>query len=171
MLMKLHIHGRESLRKRAAEIPEITPEIKKLAGDMFETMYYNDGIGLAAPQVGVSLQIAVIHVPREETGKMVLINPVILERSGSVTIDEGCLSVPGITASVKRAEEVTVEFTTLAGKRKRKSCKGLTALAVQHEVDHLEGKLYIDRISVARRTLLSGKLRRLGRRGAGGETP
>ncbi len=169
MPMDLRIHGDEVLRKRASEITEITPEIKELAESMLETMYLSDGVGLAAPQIGISLRIAVIHVSKEGAGKLVLINPVIRERSGSMMVEEACLSVPGIGAPVERATEVTVEFTTLSGKRKTKRVTGVTAQAVQHEIDHLDGKLFIDRISAARRALLSGKLRKLRKRGEGGK--
>jgi peptide deformylase len=165
MRMDLRVHGEDVLRRRAAEIPEITPEIKELAENMLETMYACNGVGLAAPQVGVSLRIAVIHVPQEEAGRLILINPVILERKGSVKMEEACLSVPGVDAPVERAEGVTVEFTTLAGKRKKLTVTGITARAVQHELDHLDGHVFIDRLSTGRRALLAGKLRKLSKRG------
>jgi len=169
MRMDIYLFGDEVLRKRAAEITDITPEIKRLAENMLETMYYHEGLGLAAPQVGVPLRLTVMDIRQEGSGKVVLINPVIREIGGKQMMEEGCLSFPEIVVPLERATELTVEFTALSGKRKERKMIGLAAQAVQHEIDHLDGVLLIDRMSVARRTLLAGRLRRLRKRGERGE--
>lgn len=169
MRMEICLFGDETLRKRADEIADVTPEIKRLAENMLETMYYHDGLGLAAPQVGIPLRLAVIDVRSEGSGKIVLINPAIRETGKMKTMEEGCLSFPGITAPIERATELTVEFTTLSGSRKRKQMAGVAAQAVQHEIDHLDGVLLVDRMGVARRALLAGRLRQLRKRGEKGE--
>lgn len=169
MIREIFLYGDQVLRRKAEEITGITPEIEGLAGDMLETMYRHRGLGLAGPQVGVSKRIVVIDVPQEGSGRLVLVNPVIREVEGMVTLEEGCLSFPDITAPVERGAGVAVEYTTLGGKLRTKMVSGVTAEAVQHELDHLDGVLFVDRISTARRALLSGKLRRLRRRGEKGE--
>lgn len=169
MLLDVLLFGDETLRKKAGEVSAVTPEVRKLAGDMLETMYYHDGLGLAAPQVGILLRMCVMDVPREGCGKMVLVNPAIRECGPSETVDEGCLSFPGITAPIERAIEVTVEFTDLTGKRRSKKVTGLTAQAVQHELDHLDGVLLVDRMGMARRAVLAARLRGVRKRGERGE--
>ena len=168
MLLSVMLFGDETLRKKAGEVPGVTPAVKKLAADMLETMYYHDGLGLAAPQVGVPLRLFVMDVPREGHGKLVLINPAVRDPGVTVRVEEGCLSFPGITAQVPRSAEVTVEFTDLSGTRRSKRIAGVTAQAVQHELDHLDGVLLVDRMSLARRAMLAVKLcgiRARGRRG------
>jgi len=169
MRLDIYLFGDELLRKRASDITDITPEIRRLAEDMLETMYYHEGLGLAAPQVGVPLRLTVMDIRRDGSGKIVLINPVIREIRGKQAMEEGCLSFPDIVASIERATELTVEFISLSGKRKENKMSGVAAQAIQHEIDHLDGVLLIDRMSVARRALLAGRLRRLRKRGAGGE--
>ena len=169
MLLNVLLFGDETLRKKAGEVPSVTSDIRKLAGDMLETMYYHDGLGLAAPQVGVSLRLCVMDVPREGCGKMILINPAIRECGAAESVEEGCLSFPEIKASVARAVEVAVEFTDLSGKRKSKKVSGLTAQAVQHELDNLDGVLLVDRMGRARRAMLAARLRALRKRGERGE--
>lgn len=169
MRMDIYLFGDELLRTRADEIADITPEIKRLAENMLETMYYHEGLGLAAPQVGIPLRLVVIDVRNEGSGKVVLVNPVIREMGSMQTMEEGCLSFPGIVAPIERAAGLTVEFTTLSGKRKEKEMSGVAAQAVQHEIDHLDGMLIVDRMSVARRALLAGRLRKLRKRGERGE--
>jgi len=164
------LYGDDVLRRKSAEIPEVTPELATLAENMFETMYYHEGLGLAAPQVGIPIRLVIIDAPGEDTGRRVLINPVISEAGETVILEEGCLSFPEIAALVERAGELTVEFTTLAGKRKKQRVSGVLAQAVQHEIDHLDGVLLVDRMGAARKALLSGKLRKLRRRGEQGES-
>jgi peptide deformylase len=169
MRLDIYLYGDEVLRRRAGEVERVTPEIRELVENMLETMYSGDGLGLAAPQVGVSLRVVVIDVPHEGSGKLMLVNPVILEAAGSAMMDEGCLSFPDIVVPVQRATEVTFEYTTLGGKKRTRKASGVTAQAVQHEIDHLDGKLLVDRMSAARKALFAGKLRRLRKRGEKGE--
>lgn len=169
MLLDILLFGDAVLRKKADEVPAVTAAVRDLAANMLETMYYHDGLGLAAPQVGVSLRLFVMDVPRDGCGKTVLVNPVIRERGETGAVEEGCLSFPGIAGAVARAAEVVVEFTDLSGKRVSKGVKGVAAQAVQHELDHLDGVLLVDRLSLARRALLAAKLRVLKKRGARGE--
>lgn len=165
----IRLYGDEVLRRRAVEMGEVTPELESLVRDMFRTMYDHQGLGLAAPQIGFSIRVAVIDVPREKSGRIVLIDPEIISASGAELMEEGCLSFPEITAPVERAVEVEVEFTTLGGTRRRKKVSGVTAQAVQHEIDHLDGILLVDRMNRTRRTILRGRLRRLRKRGERGE--
>jgi peptide deformylase len=130
------------LRQKAKRIRAIDGSIKKLAGDMVETMHSASGVGLAAPQVGVSLRLIVIGIPGEED--IVLVNPQIVRRKGERLVNEGCLSVPGYVGQIKRAESVRAKGQDLDGKEIRIKADGLLAEALEHEVDHLNGVLYID---------------------------
>ena len=131
------------LKQKAKKVPAIDGSIKKLIRDMLETMHAEPGrVGLAAPQVGVPLRIIVIGMPEEED--LVLINPQIVRRRGERVIDEGCLSVPGYFGQIKRAESITVKGRDRDGKEARLKAEGLLAQALEHEIDHLNGTLYID---------------------------
>jgi len=131
------------LKQKAKKVHAIDRSIKKLVRDMLETMHAEPGrVGLAAPQVGVPLRVIVIGIPEEED--IVLINPQIVRRRGERIIDEGCLSVPGYTGQIKRAEAVTVKGKDQNGKELRVKAEGLLAQALEHEIDHLNGTLYID---------------------------
>ncbi|MDP2744875.1 MAG: peptide deformylase [Dehalococcoidia bacterium] len=130
------------LRLKAKRVRAVDASILKLIDDMIDTMHHVNGVGLAAPQVGKSLRIAVIHVPEQEI--LVLINPEVVRKSGEVLLDEACLSVPGYRGQVKRATSVTVKALNRQGKEVRVKGTELLGQALQHEVDHLEGKLYID---------------------------
>jgi peptide deformylase len=135
------------LRKKARRVSSVDASVKKLIKDMFETMYDAPGVGLAAPQVGVSLRVIVIGVPEGEEGAMreiALINPEMVKKKGERLLKEGCLSVPGFFAEVKRSEQVTVKGRDEAGKEVRIKADGLLAQALEHEIDHLNGVLYID---------------------------
>ena len=142
--------------------------LRPLVDDMFETMYSEPGIGLAAPQVGVSKRLVVLaEVADDEAGenvgpRLVLVNPEIHWRSGDlVPYEEGCLSVPDITESVERPRVIRFSYTDLDGKRHERETEGLLARVVQHEVDHLDGILFIDRLSLVKRQLLRKRLKRL----------
>ena len=142
------------LRAVADEIPEVTDEIRVLAKDMLETMYDAPGIGLAAPQIGELKRIVVMDLSKEgETpDPIVMINPEILKYSEeTVTTEEGCLSIPEIYYEVERPAEVTVEYTDLEGKRVTRDAKERLAVCIQHELDHLDGVLYIDYLSRLKR--------------------
>lgn len=152
------------LSRPTERVTEITPEIQKLIDDMAETMYDDDGIGLAAPQVGVSLRVLVMDVaPKEEQGPnlVALINPDIVEREGETTYDEGCLSFPGLSVEVRRAAKVRVKALDRQGEPVELEAEGLPAICLQHEIDHLDGVVFIDRVSPLKRRLALREYRRL----------
>jgi len=161
--LSLTIVGNPVLRRRAEEIAEFDADLEAFAERMFEVMYEEEGVGLAAPQVGVSRRIAVLDVPLEEGESWVgvLVNPRILETRGIQKGQEGCLSVPGLREEVSRADWLKVEAQDLKGETFTLECTELLSRAVQHEVDHLDGILYVDRLSPVRRRLLSRKLKQL----------
>lgn len=131
------------LKRKAKKVHTIDGSVKKLIRDMLETMDAEPGrVGLAAPQIGVSLRVIVIGIPEEE--EVILVNPEIVRRRGERIIDEGCLSVPGYFGQIERAESVTVKGRDRNGKEIRIKAEGLLAQALEHEIDHLNGKLYID---------------------------
>jgi peptide deformylase len=133
------------LRQKAKRVRTIDGSIKKLIADMLETMHADPGrVGLAAPQVGVSLRVIVIGIP--DKADIVLINPEIVRRKGSRLVSEGCLSVPGYAGQISRAESVTAKGRDPSGKEIRIKAEGLLAQALEHEIDHLNGRLYIDHL-------------------------
>ena len=140
--LKILTAGDPVLRQTAAEVTKIDKKLLKLLKDMAETMYAAEGVGLAAPQIGVSKRIVVIDVG---DGIIEMINPVIVNKEGSVVGGEGCLSVPEYEGEVERAEKVECEFTDRSGKRYLIETDGLLAIAIQHELDHLDGVLFIDK--------------------------
>lgn len=148
-------YGEEPLREASQPVTEINDDIRRLVEDMFETMYESKGVGLAAPQVGVNLRLAIIDIGEDP---LVLINPQILKHSGKETCDEGCLSFPGLTEKVERAKKVVAEATDLDGSVYEIEAEGLLARAIQHELDHLDGVLFIDRISKARKLQIKHEL-------------
>ena len=135
--------GDPVLKQIAAPIDRLTKRHRQLLDDMAETMYSADGVGLAAPQVGKSLRIVVIDV-QDEHGLLELVNPVITTREGTVVDSEGCLSVPQVYGDVERAERVTVEYMDRRSRRRSLTAEGLLARCIQHECDHLDGRLFID---------------------------
>ena len=142
---------------------EITPDLTRLAGDMFETMHANAGVGLAAPQVGVHARLFVLELPPDDDDplsgrRFVLINPELELTGARKEMVEGCLSLPGFRAMVTRAEGVTVAFTQLDGARVSLDARGLFAQAVQHEVDHLDGVIFVDHLSAMKRNIILRKL-------------
>jgi peptide deformylase len=145
--LNIEMLGSEVLRKPAREVGEIDEALRLLAEDMFETMYAAEGIGLAGPQVGVSRRIIVVDVRQEGVEPMALINPRVIE-AGSRTekAEEGCLSIPGVSAAVERPEQVTVEALDIEGHPVRLEADGLLARCLQHEIDHLDGILFLDRV-------------------------
>lgn len=149
------------LRRRAEPVGEITPEIRKLVEDMVDTMYDEVGIGLAAPQVGVSLRLIVVG---DEGGQGVraLVNPLLVDQGGQATAEEGCLSIPGVFAQVTRADWVRVEAHDLEGRPLRVEGRGLLARVLQHEMDHLDGVLFIDRLDPVTRDRIKRKIRKEG---------
>jgi peptide deformylase len=132
------------LRKKARRVPAIDGSVRKLVHDMIETLHAEPGrAGLAAPQIGIPLRVIVIGLPDEEED-MVIINPEMVRRRGERLIDEGCLSIPGYYGQIRRAESVTVKGRDVSGKEIRLKAEGLLAQALEHELDHLNGMLYID---------------------------
>ena len=146
------------LRTKAQPVSVFDPALKQLAADMLETMYEAPGIGLAATQVNVHKQLIVLDVTEEKNQPLVLINPKIVEHEGSQTYQEGCLSVPGIFADVDRADRIRVEAQDVDGKAFTLDADGLLAVCIQHEMDHLVGKLFVDYLSPLKRELVRKKL-------------
>ena len=142
-ILEIKKAGDPVLKQIAAPIDRLTKRHRQLLDDMAETMYSADGVGLAAPQVGKSLRIVVIDV-QDEHGLLELVNPIITTREGTVVDSEGCLSVPQVYGDVERAERVTVEYTDRRSRRRRLTAEGLLARCIQHECDHLDGRLFID---------------------------
>ncbi|SJN56603.1 peptide deformylase [Vibrio ruber] len=153
----------ERLRTVAKPVQEVTPEIQKFVDDMIETMYEEDGIGLAATQVDFHQRIVVIDVSETRDQPRVLINPEIIEKRGEDGIEEGCLSVPGARALVPRAAEVTVRALDRDGKEFTFEADDLLAICVQHELDHLQGKLFVDYLSPLKRKRIKEKLEKIKR--------
>jgi len=153
----------DRLRTVAKPVEEITPEIKQLAADMIETMYDENGVGLAATQVNVHLRVVVIDVSDTRDQAIALINPTIVETSGVEISEEGCLSVPETNAEVERAEFVTFEYLDLDGEKQTIEADGLLAVCIQHELDHLKGKLFIDYLSSLKQKRIKTKLEKLQR--------
>lgn len=155
------------LKKKAEPVPEITGDIQRLIDDMVETMYAAPGVGLAAPQIGRSVRVIVIDVSSKEEGKgcglISLINPDIIEHSGDIAWEEGCLSVPDYTADVRRFERVVVKGLNRNGREEIVVGEGLLSIALQHEIDHINGILFIDRLGPIRRDLIKRKLRKQAR--------
>ena len=167
------------LRKKGAEVPAVTAELRELATHMLETMYAEKGIGLAAPQVGESIRLLVIDTRgKDEDGNpsdedmtdlekavvqpLIVFNPVITKKIEKTTYDEGCLSVPGFYESVERARYVEATYVDVEGKTRELKLDGLLAICLQHEIDHLDGKLFIDRLSMVKSTLIKNRIKKTG---------
>ncbi len=148
------------LARNSVPVADITGEIKKLADDMVYAMYNNDGIGLAAPQVGENIRLITVDIsgPKERTDKRVLVNPEIVETSGTTESEEGCLSVVGFRAKVKRAAWVGLKALDIDGNPVEFEAEDLMAICLQHEIDHLNGVLFIDHLSRLKRKLYEKKL-------------
>ena len=146
------------LRTRAAPIDQVDDALRALIDDMFETMYDAPGIGLAATQVDVHRRFMVIDVSEDKSEPRVFINPEILEREGEQVCQEGCLSVPGIYADVTRAERIRVRAQDRNGDAYEMEADGLLAVCIQHEIDHLDGKLFVDYLSPLKRQMVKKKL-------------
>jgi peptide deformylase len=151
--MKIRTYGDPVLRKKAQIVTEITDELKKLIKDMFEVMRESNGIGLAATQVGVEQRVIVTDAGEEP---LVIINPEIIDRKGEEIAEEGCLSFPGIRTNIKRAKDITAKGLGESGKEIVLKTTGILARVIQHEVDHLDGILIIDRMIPAEREHLMG---------------
>lgn len=148
----------ERLRTEATPVAEVNDEIRQIVADMFETMYQAPGIGLAATQVDVHQKIIAIDTSEDKSQPLCLINPEITQRGGEQEMDEGCLSVPGIYETVKRAEQIDVKALDQNGNLQEFHADGLLAVCIQHEMDHLAGKLFVDYLSSLKRTRIRKKL-------------
>ncbi len=148
----------DRLRKKAATVKSVDSKIKTLLLDMLETMYHAHGIGLAATQVNVHLQVIVIDVSEEKNEPLFFINPVLIEKDGIKEAEEGCLSVPGFFEKVTRAEHIRVKALGSNGKVFELEARDLLAVCIQHEMDHLNGKLFVDYISSLKRQRIKKKL-------------
>jgi peptide deformylase len=171
MVYTIVYYPEEVLETPAEPVTEFdVPALHQLLDDMFESMYAAKGVGLAAPQIGISKRIAVIDttVGEDPTQKLVLINPEIIHREGMQTGEEGCLSVPGFREQVTRANKVTVRAQDVKGEWFEKTGEELLARALLHETDHLNGKLYISHVSSLKRDLMRRKIRKLIKAGEWG---
>jgi peptide deformylase len=168
-MFDIRIYGDPVLRKTADPVRAFNGELRRFAEEMTATMHAKDGVGLAAPQVGRSLQMAVVDLSRGEDDPVVIINPAITFSSGElVEEEEGCLSIPTIRLPVKRPSVVSVKAQDIDGREYVvEQASGLLARALQHEIDHLNGIFFIDHVSPLKRRLLSGKLKKLAKSGGG----
>jgi peptide deformylase len=165
MIRPILIHPDPRLKKPCEAVGEITADLRQLADDMLETMYDAPGIGLAAPQVGVMKRLIVMDCIKEGTPEpMVLFNPSVIWSSEDLsTYEEGCLSIPDQYADVKRPAEVTVRWTDPTGAAQERQFAGIWATCVQHEIDHLDGKLFIDYLGPLKRQMITRKMEKLKR--------
>ena len=180
MALRITRYGEEILRKKAVKVERFTPELRKLAQDMLVTMAAANGVGLAAEQVGETCAMCVIDVPAECERKecvdfnkaiampLVMVNPKITASEGRQRNEEGCLSFPDIGAPITRAMQVTARYQDLDGAEHEITAQGLLARAIQHELDHLDGVLLVDRMSQLQRVAVAGQLRRLQKQSRAG---
>ncbi|OLC03798.1 MAG: peptide deformylase [Gemmatimonadetes bacterium 13_1_40CM_4_69_8] len=164
----LHLLGSPMLRQRAAPVAAVDDEVRRLVDDLFETMRAAKGVGLAANQVGVARRVAVVDVGPDAPPPLVLINPVIVQHGDEhETAEEGCLSIPDVFGDVARPLAIIVEATDRDGRRYTAEASGFKARAIQHEIDHLDGILFLDHLSAVKRSLLLAKWKkaRLGKSG------
>ena len=162
-VLRIRKYGDPVLRRRALPIEDVTPEVRRIIADMTDTMYDEVGIGLAAPQIGVSLRLIVVG-DEEGRGVQALVNPVVVEESGEVAAEEGCLSIPGVFAPVTRAAWVRVEARDAEGRSLSLTAQGLRARVLQHEMDHLDGVLFIDHLDPVTRDRIKRKIKKEGLR-------
>jgi peptide deformylase len=179
MILEVLTYPNPRLRRKAQAVDKVTDDLRQLSDDMLETMYAEKGIGLAAIQVGVEKRLLVIDIrPMEENGRydlskmtdreravempLVIFNPVVTKKEGKTTYDEGCLSVPGYFETVQRHEYVEVEGLDKNGKPLHLKLDGLLAICMQHEIDHLDGKVFLDRLSPIKSMRLRNKIKKYG---------
>lgn len=173
MILPVVTYGKEVLRQKAEPVAKITDAVRELVRDMLESMYAAKGLGLAAEQVGRTESVCVIDVPRDAEKEncrefnatiampLVLVNPEIVATEGRQRNEEGCLSFPEIGAPITRADTVTVTYQDLEGRRQTATARGLLSRAIQHETDHLNGVLLVDRMSAMQKMSVAGQLKRL----------
>jgi len=163
MVREILIWPHPVLKQKAKPVAKVDDSVRTLVKDMFETMYAADGVGLAAPQVGILHRVIVLDTtPRQDTAKPIaMINPEIIGMEGETTYTEGCLSIPGEAEDVDRAAIVSVKFLDVEGQEQTLRCDGLLAIAVQHEVDHLDGTVFVDHVSTLKRELIRKRMKKL----------
>ncbi|HEX8704724.1 MAG TPA: peptide deformylase [Myxococcaceae bacterium] len=163
MVREILIWPHPVLKQKAKPVAKVDDSLRTLVKDMFETMYAADGVGLAAPQVGILHRVIVLDTtPRQDNAKPIaMINPEIIGMEGETTYTEGCLSIPGEAEDVDRAAIVTVKFLDVEGQEQTLRCDGLLAIAVQHEVDHLDGTVFVDHVSTLKRELIRKRMKKL----------
>jgi len=160
----LHLLGSPVLRQKSPPVAQVDDAVRRLVDDLFETMRAAKGVGLAANQIGVARRVAVVDIGEEDPPPLVLINPVIIERGEEdETAEEGCLSIPEIFGDVTRPLHVVVEALDQEGRRSRVAAHGYKARAIQHEIDHLDGILFLDHLSAVKRSLLVSKWKKRAR--------
>lgn len=159
-LLPILTHPNERLHIVAQPVAQVDERIRTLVADMLETMYAARGIGLAATQVDVHERVVVIDLSEEKNQPLALINPVITHKNGETTYEEGCLSVPGIYDTVSRAESITVEYLDTDGQPQKLDADGLLAICIQHELDHLLGKLFVEYLSPLKQNRIKTKLKK-----------
>ena len=157
-VLNVLIYPEEHLKVVCDPVLEVNDETRKIIDDMFDTMYQEEGIGLAAPQVDILQRIITIDIEGDKQNQLVLINPEILDAEGETGIEEGCLSIPGFRALVPRKEKVTVKALARDGKEFTLKADGLLAICIQHEIDHLNGILFVDYLSPLKRQRIKEKL-------------
>ena len=160
-VLSVRKYGDPVLRRRARPVERVTPEIERIISDMVDTMYDEVGLGLAAPQVGISLRLMVVGDDEGREARA-LINPVIAEQGGEIVAEEGCLSIPGVFAPIKRAEWVRLDAEDERGRPVSITARGLRARVFQHEMDHLDGVLFIDRLDPVARDKIKRRIKKNG---------
>src|SRR5262245_19755258 len=167
MIRPILKYGDSVLHEPAQPVASLTPEVNRIVDDMIETMYAAPGVGLAAPQIGIGLRIFVVDtsIGRDPNGLIVMLNPEIVERDGMQLEEEGCLSIPGFDATVVRASRIVIRGRDRTWAEQTHEGAGLLARAFQHEIDHLDGALFVDRLRGIKRDLIVRKIRKLAKAG------
>ena len=160
-MLKVRTYPADVLSRKAKPVKRIDKDFLRLVDEMFDTMYEESGVGLAAPQIGESLRFCVVNCTGKKADELTLINPVIVESSGELTDEEGCLSVPGVRAQVTRAEHIKVKAYDRNGREIEIEADGLHARCIQHELDHLNGRLFFQRLNEAARMTVNADLKTL----------
>jgi peptide deformylase len=162
-LRKIFLYGQPILRMTAQPIEKPIKDLNSLISDMVETMQDEEGIGLAAPQIGESIALCVVNqgLIEDDSPPKAYLNPVILHSEGTIVMEEGCLSIPDIREDVERPETIRLRYLDVDGVAQEEECDGMLARVLQHEIDHLNGVLFVDRISPIKRKLLAKKLKKI----------
>jgi peptide deformylase len=163
--LEIKKYGDSVLRKKTDLVQKISVDIKRFSNDMIETLYSARGLGLAAPQVGVSLRICVIGINPDKKSPLIMINPKVVSGDHKISEQEGCLSLPEIFADVKRFSNIVAEYIDLEGRNKKIEAQGLLAKAIQHEIDHLDAKIFIDYLPEWKRKNIEKEIKRKKKKG------